>query len=197
MSLINDALKKAQQRQQGDHLSSPGASFSSGASPQPTSSAPAKGIMVVFAVSVLLVGLIGVGGWQVWRMVSGEETERLASDVSDPPETSPVVDDESPEIADRPSGNREGRVKAVDDTDDREEDSAEPSAARDPEVDTYLRNASITAREAGENSRVIINGRFYGLQEQVHFGDSLRIVEVAGGVVVFRDRRGAEYRHRL
>lgn len=133
----------------------------------------------------------------MWRMVSGEETERLASDVSDPPETSPVVDDESPEIADRPSGNREGRVKAVDDTDDREEDSAEPSAARDPEVDTYLRNASITAREAGENSRVIINGRFYGLQEQVHFGDSLRIVEVAGGVVVFRDRRGAEYRHRL
>ncbi|MCC5789272.1 MAG: hypothetical protein JJT75_06540 [Opitutales bacterium] len=194
MSLINDALKKAQQRQQTEGAPPPADKLSAVPSPRPSPSAPGKAILMVFAVSVLLVALIGLGGWQVWRMVAADSEESVASvnettpEVEKPAMVTEVPAEDRSASKEDPSASEEAQ----------EEETAEaPRPERDREVEDYLRRASITAREAGENSRVIINGRFYGLQEEVHFGDSLRVVEVDGGVVVFKDRHGAEYRHRL
>ena len=157
-------------------------------------SVPVKAIGLVFAVSFLFLLLIVLGSWQVWRMMSVDRGEVAAAETNE----TVAVERQSSEsvreaLATPQPESRPATTPAV-------EVSSQRTAvrvSRDPEVESYLQRASISAREAGENSRVIINGRFYSLGEEVHFGDSLRIVEVSGGTVVFRDRAGTEYLHRL
>ena len=198
MSLINEALKKAQQRQQGGTVPPKGQPLPTGSSSVPPAQRVSpKTVAVVFAASFLLLVAIGLVGWQAWRMFTAEPADRVAVVEKENAEADRVrettEDNSRTETADNNGEGLESSEQASNDT-DREEDF-EPE--RDPEVREYLRSASISAREAGERSRIIINGRIYGVGETVHFGNSLRILRVEDGTVHFRDRQGAEYQHRL
>lgn len=194
MSLINDALKKAQQRQQEGPSPTPQGTAPVVPKVAAAPSVPVKAIGLVFAVSFLFLLLIGLGSWQVWRMMSVNRGEVAAAQTN---ETVAVERQSSESVREALATPQPESGPAITPAVEVSSPRTDARATRDPGVESYLQSASISAREAGENSRVIINGRFYSLGEEVHFGDSLRIVEVSGGTVVFRDHGGTEYRHRL
>ena len=224
MSLINDALKKAQQQRQGDQKSERLTPPPPIPRTMPERSGPnALSFLMVFVAGGVLLALIGGGAWWIFQNLGSDpEPTRVVKPVVEEPSTEENQGARSTmgevrETLDRGAQRAQDIDEITNNTDDEraEEDSQPPTepratpstpspppptssdVERDPEVQTFLRNISITAREAGEDSRIIVDGQIFFIGDTVLIEHGLRFIAIRSSEVIFEDRRGAVYRRRL
>lgn len=219
MSLINDALKKAQKQREGEIPPLPVKPQDVPIPASPKRRSGPSPVVLGFAMGLVLMVLMMVGGASVylimeWRKSPGEvasvgpiaEVQTTHAEQVRMVDREPVeevletVSQESPG-----QGSRSSAVPSQATTRDPESTAVPrmavplepPEVERKPEVELFLRNVNISARAAGSDSRAAIDGTIFYLGDLVLPEYGLRLIEVTPTRILFQDRDGATYQRRL
>lgn len=232
MSLINQALRKAQRDRTPNRMPQPG-------EPSPTAygSSSANGmrpglIISLVIVVALLIGLVAGLSVVIFRADRAPPAERMATAPQSPlerpapapaptatpvdPQITPPAASTTPEIQPAPSVVEELRkaretteaeaaaqAKAAADRAAAEAQAAEEAAARaavqpSEDIIEWLGLAKITGvRLSDTQSKVILNGKTYGVGDYVNFRLGLKVMVIQENRILFVDDNGTKYLKRL
>jgi flagellar basal body-associated protein FliL len=220
MSLINQALRKAQQDRTPNKMPADGDQAGSAqrfATQQSSQSGMKPAVIVGLIVTVaLLVGVIA-GLSVVLFKDSGPSAPVVAQQapavqslqpVTPPPTTTPatpaqpkapVTDANTPSVLNELRAAREAaEAKAA--TEAAATAEAERIAAAKPSQDIidWLSQAKVTGvRLSPKGNKVILNGKAYEIGETVHFGLGLNVLVIEEKRILFVDKIGKKYMKRL
>lgn len=223
MSLINQALRKAQRDRTPNRMAEPGSAESSAGAPA-SGSGMKPGLVVGLAVAfALLLGL--VAGLSV-VLLKGNKAALLAQQTppaaeekaparehaSTPPSepaatTSNNLEPIAPPIGSSttsPALEREAIPAVVEELRKaREAAEAKAEAARaaaepNPEIIKWLSSAQITGvKLSTTESKVILNGKSYAVGEYVNYNLGLKVTIIQEERILFMDENGKKYMKRL
>jgi hypothetical protein len=216
MSLINDALKKAQ-RQRSTDSATPLAPMTASNPPVGKVTKRAKPLafqsqVVRMAATVLGIGLLLIGGvlyWQ-WKSFASESltlgsakvptktAPKVAATSPAPAETEPVKEN-SPATA-APVFSVPNPVPSAAAAEVRESPPAVVPAAptikarADPKILAYVDTLRVTGiRAAGGDSKVLMNDRVFRVNDIVDHALGLKLTGVSANALTFEDERGVVY----
>ncbi len=223
MSLINQALRKAQRERAHNRMSEPAAATTAPVA-APSGMSPSLIIGLVVAVAVLLALVVSlsvmllnkthspstaqshpadaqsVGGLSSPATATTEETtattsegERIAPIVAQSKSTSPLDRETTTTVAEKLS-----RASAATETQATNEPAAQAAAQANQEIIDWLTHARISeVKISADESRVIINGESYTAGEHVNLPLGLKVIIIEERRVLFIDGNGKKYLKRI
>lgn len=225
MSLINDALKKAQKQREGQTglpVSPPSLrDVPIPAVPKASRSPSAVVVGITVSLGLILLLTLGAGAAYLifqWRptgesappalaQTSGETANEPSrnGEMTSPPtldpvpasQPTPVTPAPAPAPAPVPTPATQAAAATTPAPTAPAQSPRVPLVERNPEVEQYLRRVNISAREAGPDSRVAIDGTVFFLGDVVMPEFGLRLTGVTTNRIVFQDEAGAIYYRRL
>jgi len=208
MSLISDALRKAQRNRSGD-----GPADTGGGRPMRTGSGPGSQAILIGA-GVVVVLVVVAAGAVVWLLRPNEEEiarrvaeARAADTMPAPVAAAPVAEKEAaPQPERAPTAPPPLIELAIPETvaappapgsATRATTSLTPlpSGVSPAAIQAYIDDLSIAGvRSSGNDSRVLMNDKVYRVEDYVNRDFGLVLTEVEPNRLTFRDQAGNEYR---
>lgn len=208
MSLISDALRKAQHSRSGD-----GPAGAGGGRPARTGSGPGSQ-MILIGAGVVVVLVVVAAGAAVWMLRPNEEeiarrvAEARAADAPVTPAAAtpapekeaaaepevapaappPLIELAIPEtVAAPPAPGAATRATVA--------TTPLPSGVSPAAIQAYIDDLAIAGvRSSGNDSRVLMNDKVYRVDDYVNREFGLVLTEVEANRLTFRDQAGNEYR---
>lgn len=199
MSLINQALKKAQKHSQQHTAEPPGLQQTqhSGHQTQPPhwdGTAKRRWYLVLLLLGPALAFPVISSKWSRDKRLYREEIEILAHTPIKPVSKYDFQEDKNNESP-KASLALESTPKAI------EPPQGSRSFAQntpDPSISRFVNQSRISSiRAAGENSKVVINNRTVAINSYIEDGLPVRVSKVSPNEIVFIDDNGCEYYRRF